>query len=109
MLPAAAALTPRAGRDRVAGDDSHDERTDGDRDQTRCRRAGDSSRTRSMLPSAEVDMLPGNASDTLLRRGDVAEWLRSGLQSRVRRFDSGRRLSLGAGIPGRFTAPSYHA
>lgn len=25
-------------------------------------------------------------------RGDVAEWLRSGLQIRVRRFDSGRRL-----------------
>src|SRR5829696_1769534 len=25
--------------------------------------------------------------------GDVAEWLRSGLQSRVHRFDSGRRLS----------------
>ena len=24
--------------------------------------------------------------------GDVAEWLRSGLQIRVRRFDSGRRL-----------------
>jgi hypothetical protein len=28
--------------------------------------------------------------------GDVAEWLRSGLQSRVHRFDSGRRLSLAA-------------
>jgi hypothetical protein len=26
-------------------------------------------------------------------RGDVAEWLRSGLQSRLHRFDSGRRLS----------------
>jgi hypothetical protein len=26
-------------------------------------------------------------------QGDVAEWLRSGLQSRVHRFDSGRRLS----------------
>src|SRR3954451_6896241 len=25
-------------------------------------------------------------------RGDVAEWLRSGLQSRLHRFDSGRRL-----------------
>jgi hypothetical protein len=24
--------------------------------------------------------------------GDVAEWLRSGLQSRLHRFDSGRRL-----------------
>jgi decaprenylphospho-beta-D-erythro-pentofuranosid-2-ulose 2-reductase len=28
-------------------------------------------------------------------RGDVAEWLRSGLQSRLHRFDSGRRLSRG--------------
>src|SRR3954468_21176658 len=27
------------------------------------------------------------------RSGAVAEWLRSGLQSRVHRFDSGRRLS----------------
>jgi hypothetical protein len=26
------------------------------------------------------------------RCGDVAEWLGSGLQSRVHRFDSGRRL-----------------
>jgi hypothetical protein len=26
-------------------------------------------------------------------RGDVAEWLRSGLQSRLHRFDSGRRLT----------------
>jgi hypothetical protein len=26
--------------------------------------------------------------------GDVAEWLRSGLQSRLHRFDSGRRLSM---------------
>jgi hypothetical protein len=25
--------------------------------------------------------------------GDVAEWLRSGLQSRLHRFDSGRRLA----------------
>src|SRR4051812_42236594 len=49
---------------------------------------------------AEVDMLPGNASDTLLRRGDVAEWLRSGLQSRVHRFDSGRRLLNKAGVAG---------
>ena len=31
--------------------------------------------------------------DTLLEpSGDVAEWLRSGLQSRLHRFDSGRRL-----------------
>ena len=29
-----------------------------------------------------------------LFRGDVAEWLRSGLQSRVHRFDSGRRLDV---------------
>jgi hypothetical protein len=34
--------------------------------------------------------------DTLavLFPGDVAEWLRSGLQSRLHRFDSGRRLYL---------------
>ncbi len=29
---------------------------------------------------------------SLLGRGDVAEWLRGGLQSRLHRFDSGRRL-----------------
>jgi hypothetical protein len=29
---------------------------------------------------------------TLRTVGDVAEWLRSGLQSRLHRFDSGRRL-----------------
>src|SRR4051794_31916238 len=64
---------------------------------TAIRRDADAQATRRApgrcCPSAEVDMLPGNASDTLLRRGDVAEWLRSGLQSRVHRFDSGRRLS----------------
>ena len=31
---------------------------------------------------------------TLAARGALAEWLRSGLQSRLHRFDSGRRLSL---------------
>ena len=31
-------------------------------------------------------------------RGDVAEWLRSGLQSRLHRFDSGRRLYLTSGL-----------
>ncbi len=31
--------------------------------------------------------------------GALAEWLRSGLQSRLHRFDSGRRLS--AGVPER--------
>jgi decaprenylphospho-beta-D-erythro-pentofuranosid-2-ulose 2-reductase len=36
--------------------------------------------------------------------GDVAEWLRSGLQSRVHRFDSGRRLSVSA--PSRGSAAS---
>ena len=30
-----------------------------------------------------------------MQDGDVAEWLRSGLQSRAHRFDSGRRLQLG--------------
>ena len=30
-------------------------------------------------------------------QGDVAEWLRSGLQIRVRRFDSGRRLQQNPG------------
>ena len=34
-------------------------------------------------PRAPVPLAP---------RGDVAEWLRSGLQSRLHRFDSGRRL-----------------
>jgi hypothetical protein len=33
-----------------------------------------------------------HAGATLRNPGDVAEWLRSGLQSRVHRFDSGRRL-----------------
>ena len=39
---------------------------------------------------------PPGATPTLrLRsRGALAEWLRSGLQSRLRRFDSGRRLRL---------------
>jgi hypothetical protein len=36
--------------------------------------------------------------------GAVAEWLRSGLQSRVHRFDSGRRLSIGV-ARGRRDAP----
>jgi hypothetical protein len=40
------------------------------------------------------------ALDTLhLLPGDVAEWLRSGLQSRLHRFDSGRRLSDGLVVP----------
>src|SRR3954468_6189702 len=30
--------------------------------------------------------------------GAVAEWLRSGLQSRLHRFDSGRRLALQSGV-----------
>jgi hypothetical protein len=35
----------------------------------------------------------GASLDTLaVFPGDVAEWLRSGLQSRLHRFDSGRRL-----------------
>jgi hypothetical protein len=39
------------------------------------------------------DPQPGRRPDTLaLLPGDVAEWLRSGLQSRLHRFDSGRRL-----------------
>src|SRR6188472_2076573 len=36
--------------------------------------------------------LTRRAPDTIDGPGDVAEWLRSGLQSRVHRFDSGRRL-----------------
>ena len=36
-------------------------------------------------------------------RGDVAEWLRSGLQSRLHRFDSGRRLGGLAGETGLVT------
>jgi hypothetical protein len=41
----------------------------------------------------EIRLASGGADRYLAsRRGDVAEWLRSGLQIRVRRFDSGRRL-----------------
>jgi hypothetical protein len=32
--------------------------------------------------------------------GDVAEWLRSGLQNRLHRFNSGRRLHFSGNIPG---------
>ena len=41
------------------------------------------------------------------RPGDVAEWLGSGLQSRVHRFDSGRRLSVwrNGSTPSRDGAP----
>jgi hypothetical protein len=36
--------------------------------------------------------MAGIARYACLASGDVAEWLRSGLQSRLHRFDSGRRL-----------------
>ncbi len=37
---------------------------------------------------------------TLAAAGALAEWLRSGLQSRLHRFDSGRRLRLKQAING---------
>jgi hypothetical protein len=40
--------------------------------------------------------LPTATLALTVSRGDVAEWLRSGLQSRLHRFDSGRRLAFGA-------------
>src|SRR5947209_4259333 len=42
--------------------------------------------------SASCSGLRSLAGATLRHPGDVAEWLRSGLQSRLHRFDSGRRL-----------------
>ena len=45
--------------------------------------------------SAAATTEPGQIRGASLDlRGDVAEWLRSGLQSRLHRFDSGRRLWL---------------
>src|SRR5213078_1634883 len=46
-------------------------------------------------PSARSGPLYGihMTTATLARHGALAEWLRSGLQSRLHRFDSGRRLS----------------
>ena len=46
--------------------------------------------------SAKPATQHGAASVGLGAQGDVAEWLRSGLQSRLHRFDSGRRLSNGS-------------
>jgi hypothetical protein len=53
-------------------------------------------------PSSRLTNAPRNYTGRLRRcgslvlsrpNGDVAEWLRSGLQSRLHRFDSGRRLT----------------
>ena len=48
--------------------------------------------------------MPDHPGRLLHQPGDVAEWLRSGLQSRVHRFDSGRRLS-GVGNGGEAWSP----
>ena len=48
---------------------------------------------RAAEPVARPRDLGGARVLDLAGFGDVAEWLRSGLQSRVHRFDSGRRLS----------------
>ncbi len=42
---------------------------------------------------------PGQAQSCIRPAGAVAEWLRSGLQSRVHRFDSGPRLQPRPGVP----------
>ena len=56
-------------------------------------RADFSGGTRPHLTGLSWIPLDSQRPDTLLGiLGDVAEWLRSGLQSRLHRFDSGRRL-----------------
>src|SRR5437762_1777287 len=53
-----------------------------------------------MPPDLPAHATPSEGSLRLTRSGAVAEWLRSGLQSRSHRFDSGRRLSTRASAPG---------
>src|SRR3954447_6497585 len=45
-----------------------------------------------LIARGDAPRLPTAPLALRLVRGDVAEWLRSGLQSRLHRFDSGRRL-----------------
>jgi hypothetical protein len=45
------------------------------------------------LPGLALPEPAGRLTNLLPAPGAVAEWLRSGLQSRAHRFDSGRRLS----------------
>ena len=58
------------------------------------RRSSQLSYIREAEPSIAFGTLPSTLSAANLAPllGAVAEWLRSGLQSRLHRFDSGRRL-----------------
>ena len=46
-----------------------------------------------VVGSNPISRLPDRAGVPQVKPGALAEWLRSGLQSRLHRFDSGRRLS----------------
>ncbi len=46
-----------------------------------------------VVGSNPISRLPDRAGVPQVKPGALAEWLRSGLQSRSHRFDSGRRLS----------------
>ena len=45
-----------------------------------------------VVGSNPISRLPDPAGAPQVKPGALAEWLRSGLQSRLHRFDSGRRL-----------------
>lgn len=45
-----------------------------------------------VVGSNPISRLPDRAGVPQVMPGALAEWLRSGLQSRLHRFDSGRRL-----------------
>ncbi len=47
---------------------------------------------RAVLPVRRASCIAGLLSEQFERLGHVAEWLRSGLQNRLRRFNSGRGL-----------------
>jgi hypothetical protein len=55
-------------------------------------RPGSFGRELAVMPNSTFEEPPGFGS--ISHFGALAEWLRSGLQSRLHRFDSGRRLSL---------------
>jgi hypothetical protein len=46
-----------------------------------------------VVGSNPISRLPDRAGVPQVKPGALAEWLRSGLQSRLHRFDSGRRLA----------------
>ena len=54
-----------------------------------------------VVGSNPISRLRGVGQPSGASLGALAEWLRSGLQSRVRRFDSGRRLFDGALVAAR--------